>query len=64
VAVEQDRIGSQTDTLEVLSPLPDVTQLQLAELLSRDDSVLQNALRRILSESDTHDIVAGFNSAI
>jgi FXSXX-COOH protein len=62
--VEQDRIGARTDTLEVPSLLPDVAEMQLAELLSRDDSVLQNALRRILSESDTHDIVAGFNAAI
>jgi FXSXX-COOH protein len=62
--VDQDRIGARTDTLEVPSLLPDVAEMQLAELLSRDDSVLQNALRRILSESDTHDIVAGFNAAI
>lgn len=62
--VERDRIGSPTGTLDVPSALPDLAQLQLAELLSQDDSVLHNALQRILSESDTHDIVAGFNSAI
>jgi FXSXX-COOH protein len=46
------------------SPLPDVSRIALTELLAQDGSVLQNALERLLQESDTHDVVAGFNAAI
>ena len=62
--VDDERAGYGTGILDVPSVLPDVSQLRLIELLSRDDSVLQHAVQRILNESDAHDIVAGFNSAI
>jgi FXSXX-COOH protein len=52
-------------TSDVESPLPDLTEIELAQLRASEDSVLQKALRRILDEIATgQDVVAGFNSAL
>ena len=58
-----DRAPDQGVT-ELSSGLPDLTQLTLTDLLSHDDSVLRTALERLLNEADSHDVVAGFTSAI
>jgi FXSXX-COOH protein len=42
--------------------LPDVTRLPLTELLISTDSVLANALRRVVAEMDEPTIVAGFGN--
>jgi FXSXX-COOH protein len=50
---------------DIESLLPDLTETDLAELLSSNDSVLWQALQRVRERSSTGEqIVAGFNSAI
>jgi FXSXX-COOH protein len=63
-APESSPASGRESSTALTSPLPDVTGIALGELLVHDDSVLQNALARLLSESDSHDVVAGFNAAI
>ena len=58
----QDPMNSSSD---VESPLPDLTDTDLAELLVSNDSVLQKALQRVREQASRGEqIVAGFNSAI
>lgn len=43
--------------------LVDVTALPLEELVSSEETVLTNALRRLLREIDSpHEVIAGWNS--
>lgn len=50
---------------DVESPLPDLTDTDLAELFDGNDSVLRKALQRVREQaSHGEQIVAGFNAAI
>jgi FXSXX-COOH protein len=47
------------------SDLPDLSQISISLLLQQDDSVLAQAVRRLVSEVDGgRDAVARFNSSI
>lgn len=56
--------GNQGDREVQQSGLVDVTAMPLAELVPSDDSVLGNALRRLLIEMDQpEEIIAAFSSS-
>jgi FXSXX-COOH protein len=53
------------DQQDVGGQYPDLTDIDLALLRSREDSVLRSALRRVQEQARAGEqIVAGFNSAI
>jgi FXSXX-COOH protein len=50
---------------DLSSDFPDLVDIDLATLRSREDSVLRNALQRVREQARVGEqIVAGFNSAI
>jgi FXSXX-COOH protein len=52
-------------TADYVSDLVDLTHVELPELIDSDETVLANALRRILTEVDQEQgTVAGFQSGI
>jgi FXSXX-COOH protein len=52
-------------TADYESDLVDLTHVELPELIDSDETVLTNALRRILTEVDqVQDTIADFNSGI
>ena len=60
-----DSIAGSQDDREVEQPgLADVTAMPLPELLSSGDTVLDNALRRLLTEIDhPEEVIAAFNNS-
>jgi FXSXX-COOH protein len=62
-----NRGGQRMDevTADYESDLVDLTHVELPELLDSDETVLANALRRVVTEIDQEqDTVAGFQSGI
>ncbi len=50
---------------DIVSPLPDLTDLALREVLAADDSALAHALRRVRDEAEhPQDVVAGFQNVM
>jgi FXSXX-COOH protein len=59
----QDVVGDRAAVEPGESQPVDVTGLPLAELLSSEDTVLSNALRRLLRDmADPQEIIAGWQS--
>lgn len=57
--------GNESTTPELETDLVDVTRMPLAELLRSDDTVLDNALRRLLAElAEPQEIIAAHNNVV
>lgn len=53
---------SRPDTIE--SPLPDISQIDLAQLRTETSEVLAAAIRRVREQATDNPVVAGFQSSL